>query len=548
MLSAAGFGAPVWARNADDAVDQTAMAIPRVGMPGAGGVALPQPLSSGDAARIRHIFALQRAGAISDASREMQWVDSDILRGAMLADRYLNTATIPDAAELSVWLARFGDQPDAPAIRVLLEMLTQPTSQQLVAPGVPNPRPMPGQKAASSFPARALLVQNEDRAAVEAAQALLASTPLKSQAADSLFAGGVAAWRLNDLVTARPLFEAAWQGAESASSRAAAAFWAARLAEKMHDRAGRIFWLRRTVIETNTFYSPIARQALNPFASCLLPGSTNKTVVTNADVDALMATAPGRRGFALLQVGERGGAEAELRALWFDSGPRPALVRSLILVAKAVGLNQFADELRDDANAAEAALGRFELPLLRPAGGFRMDPAFVYAVVRHESNFQPLAVSPVGARGLMQIMPATAVGIGAIGDGQTDRLNDPSMNLAIGQRYLLQLSDDPLVGDHLLKLIAAYGQGPTGMNRWADTIRDHGDPFVFLETIPNPFMRQFIEDVLLFQWQYAAAFRLRASSLDELAAGILPRFSPIKAVPGGMRAQPETCRGTGQNG
>jgi soluble lytic murein transglycosylase-like protein len=261
-----------------------------------------------------------------------------------------------------------------------------------------------------------------------------------------------------------------------------------------------------------------------------------------------MATAPGRRGFALLQVGERGRAEAEFRSLWFDSGSQSALGQSLILVAKAVGLNQFADELRNDANAAEAALGRFELPLLRPDGGFRMDPAFVYAVVRHESNFQPLAVSPVGARGLMQIMPTTAVGIGAIGDGQTDRLNDPSMNLAIGQRYLLQLSDNPLVGDHLLKLIAAYGQGPTGMNRWADTIRDHGDPFVFLETIPNPFMRQFIEDVLLFQWQYAAAFRLRASSLDELAAGILPRFAPIKAAPGGMRAQPETCRGTGQNG
>ena len=76
---------------------------------------------------------------------------------------------------------------------------------------------------------------------------------------------------------------------------------------------------------------------------------------------------------------------------------------------------------------------KFELPLLRPAGGFRLDPAFVYAVVRHESNFQPLAVSPVGARGLMQVMPATAVGIGAIGEGQTDRLNDPSTNLAIGQ-------------------------------------------------------------------------------------------------------------------
>jgi soluble lytic murein transglycosylase len=230
-----------------------------------------------------------------------------------------------------------------------------------------------------------------------------------------------------------------------------------------------------------------------------------------------------------------------LRTLWLDSGPRPALGRSLILVAKAVGLDQFAAELRSDTDAAEAAPGKFELPLLRPAGGFRLDAAFVYAVVRHESNFQALAVSPVGARGLMQVMPATAVGIGAIGEGQTDRLNDPSTNLAIGQTYLLQLGESSLVGDDLLKLIAAYGQGAAGMNHWAETIRAHDDPFVFLEAIPSPFMRQFIEDVLLYQWQYAAAMRLRASSLDDLAAGIYPRFGPIKTAPNGVRARAESC-------
>jgi soluble lytic murein transglycosylase-like protein len=170
-----------------------------------------------------------------------------------------------------------------------------------------------------------------------------------------------------------------------------------------------------------------------------------------------------------------------------------------------------------------------------------MDPAFVYAVVRHESNFRPLAVSPIVARGLMQIMPATAVGLGTIGGGQSDRLNDPSVNLSAGQSYLIHLGDNPLVGDDLLRLIAAYGQGPAGMNRWAEGIRDHGDPFVFLEAIPVPAMRQFIEDVLVFQWQYADALRLRASSLDELAAGAYPRFAPIKAVPGGMRARPDAC-------
>jgi len=385
------------------------------------------------------------------------------------------------------------------------------------------------------------MVQNDDRTAIDVAMSLMGPSKNLPDFADSLFAGGVAAWRLSELAAAKPLLEAAWHAAGTASLRAAAAFWVARVADKAHDRASRIFWLRRAGKEVDTFYGPIARHALTPVAACSPSSSASKPVVTNSDVDALMATAPGRRAFALLQAGERQRAEAELRTLWFDSGPQPSLGRSLILVAKAVGLNQFAGEVRDDTDTAEATLGRFELPLLRPAGGFRMDPAFVYAVVRHESNFQPLAVSPVGARGLMQVMPATAVSIGAIGEGQTDRLNDPSTNLAIGQRYLIQLSGNPLVGDDLLKLIAAYGQGPAGMNRWAEGIRDHNDPFVFLEAIPSPFMRQFIEDVLVFQWQYAAAMRLRASSLDELSDGIYPRFTPIKAAPGGVRARPETC-------
>lgn len=542
ILSATGLSAPGWAKNADDTVDQTALAIPRIGLPGARAVALPQPLSPGDVARVRRIFALQRNGAITEATQEMDQLESGILRGAILADRYLNTAYLPDTAELSAWLARFGEQPDAPAIRALLETQAESLKPPPLLPqDVPRTNVKPGQKPATPALARTLLVQNNDRAAIDAALPLLSGAAPGPQSADALFSGGVASWRLGDFTTAKPLFEAAWRAATTPAARSAAAFWSARVAQQAHDRTGRIFWLRRSARDAETFYGPIARHALNPVLPCLPLPPPGKPVVTNADVEALTATAPGRRGFALLQVGERTRAEAELRSLWFDSGSQPALGRSLILVAKAVGLTQFADTLRGETDAAEAALGKFELPMLRPAGGFRMDPAFVYAVVRHESNFQPLAVSPVGARGLMQVMPATAVGMGGIGEGQADRLNDPSTNLALGQRYLIQLGDHPLVGDDLLKVIAAYGQGPTGMNNWASGVRHNGDPFVFLEAMPSAFMRQFIENVLIFQWQYAAALRLRASSLDDMAAGIYPRFTPIKAVPGGMRARPEVC-------
>src|SRR4051812_44453436 len=85
LLSATGFNAPVSAKNADDAVNQTAMAIPRIGLPGARNVALPQPLSAADAARIRRALALQRAGSVTEAGREMAALESDLLLGAVLA-------------------------------------------------------------------------------------------------------------------------------------------------------------------------------------------------------------------------------------------------------------------------------------------------------------------------------------------------------------------------------------------------------------------------------------------------------------------------------
>ncbi len=561
ILTATGLFAPTWAKNADDPVEQTALAIPRIGMPGAHGVALPQPLSPGDVALIRHILTLQRGGAVSEATKEMDRLESDILRGAILANRYLDTAFIAGAAELSGWLARYGDQPEAPAIRALLDSATRRPGPPLSGQNTAGSKGKAGARAANTVPVRTLLVQNNDNAAVETALSLLDIPQPLPREAESLFSGGVAAWRLGDFTTAKLLFEAAWHVGDAPSLRAAAAFWIARVAHNARDHGSYTFWLRRAAKNPDTFYGPIARRALNPGAACLPPlaamalGRTtpgnqrdSKPIVSNADVDSLMATSQGRRGFALLQVGEHDRAEAEFRALWFDAGPRPMLGRSLILVAKAVGLSQFADELRNDTDAAEAAVGKFELPMLRPAGGFIMDPAFVYAVVRHESNFHPLAVSSVGARGLMQVMPATAVGIGAIGEGQSDRLNDPSTNLMIGQRYLVQLGSNPLVGDDLLRLIAAYGQGPSGMNKWAEGIRDHGDPFVFLETIPSAFMRQFVEDVLVYHWQYAAALRLRASSLDDLATGTYPRFTPIKAIPGGMKSRQEICPATPARG
>jgi soluble lytic murein transglycosylase-like protein len=86
------------------------------------------------------------------------------------------------------------------------------------------------------------------------------------------------------------------------------------------------------------------------------------------------------------------------------------------------------------------------------AAAHRLDPAFVAAVIRVESNWQPRAVSPKGARGLMQLMPATARRLGVT------KAFDPSQNVGGGALYLSRLAER--FGEHEVeKVLAAYNAG-----------------------------------------------------------------------------------------
>jgi soluble lytic murein transglycosylase-like protein len=171
------------------------------------------------------------------------------------------------------------------------------------------------------------------------------------------------------------------------------------------------------------------------------------------------------------------------------------------------------------------------VPRLRPRGGFIADPALIYGLARTESNFDPESVSAAGARGLMQIMPATARFVGSGAEGRVT-LHDPAVNLDLGQRYLVYLAGLDVVGGDLLRMLASYNSGPGGFGRWAGSVQDAGDPLLFLEAIPGDETRAFIPRVLAYTWIYAARLHLPAVSLDELAAGAWPRYRGLQTAQG----------------
>jgi len=89
---------------------------------------------------------------------------------------------------------------------------------------------------------------------------------------------------------------------------------------------------------------------------------------------------------------------------------------------------------------------------------YRLDPHMIRAVMQAESAFNPMAVSPVGALGLMQLMPAVAAELGA-----TDPL-DPRQNIMAGSRYLRQLLDAH--GGNVRLALASYNAGPGNVAKY----------------------------------------------------------------------------------
>ena len=101
--------------------------------------------------------------------------------------------------------------------------------------------------------------------------------------------------------------------------------------------------------------------------------------------------------------------------------------------------------------AGDAPPGLYSEPIRLAARKFGVDPNLVRAVIAAESNFNPAAVSPKGARGLMQLMPSTASRFGV------RNIFDPVENIFGGVRYLRYLLD--LFGGDLVLALAAYNAG-----------------------------------------------------------------------------------------
>jgi soluble lytic murein transglycosylase-like protein len=230
-----------------------------------------------------------------------------------------------------------------------------------------------------------------------------------------------------------------------------------------------------------------------------------------------------RRAVALFQLGRDGRAVEDELARAFGETPAD-LDPAFAALARILGSPAL--ELRAAENATERDIvltSLYPVPDYAPQGGFTLDRAVVLAFARQESRFDAGAVSSAGARGLMQIMPATAALVAhdpSLKGRNRTRLDDARYSLTLGQAYLGDLLERE--NGNLVALAAAYNGGEGNVPKWMAGRED--DPLLFIESLPVPETRDYIKRVMMNLWMYRLRLREPMTGVDDAASGAWPIY------------------------
>ncbi|MEC4852999.1 MAG: transglycosylase SLT domain-containing protein, partial [Jaaginema sp. PMC 1079.18] len=152
--------------------------------------------------------------------------------------------------------------------------------------------------------------------------------------------------------------------------------------------------------------------------------------------------------------------------------------------------------------------------ILNWANQRELNPLLVASLIRQESRFEKEIRSPVGAVGLMQVMPATGEEIAEANDITDYSLTNPEDNVRLGTWYLDFTHRE--YNNNSLLAIASYNAGPSNAAKW---VREFGlnDPDTFVEQIPFPETKGYVESVFGNYWNY---LRLYNPEIEQQLKGV----------------------------
>ena len=282
-------------------------------------------------------------------------------------------------------------------------------------------------------------------------------------------AGWIALRHLNNPQLALKHFAALEKGVARPVSKSRAAYWLGRAYDADKKPAEALAWFDRAAQHGHTYYGQLAAKRL--------PGGFARMPTDPDATDGDRRAIEGREIISVVRY---------LRQIGEDERARPFLLRlsrvasgagEVSLTARLaleLGRPDIAVQLSRSAVEAGIVLFQSSFPVVDLADAGALERALVLALIRQESSFNPQARSPVGALGLMQLMPATAretASRAGVPYAEERLTTDPAYNVSLGAFHLARLLQK--YGGSYELAVAAYNAGEGSVGKWLQAI---GDP------------------------------------------------------------------------
>jgi len=335
------------------------------------------------------------------------------------------------------------------------------------------------------------------------------------------YAGWIALTRLKDPEKAARHFAMIDKVGTSPITRARALYWQGRAAEARGDKSAAQAFYHSGGQHVTTFYGQLAAEKAG---EKLVIGQDPK--ISSAERSRFEASDVIQGARLLHDEGQRDVFRAFVLAL-DDILPTAQDQAMLIDLVRNYGEQDTSMRIARGAAQRGFILPERGYPFRTPpSADGAPEPAFVLAITRQESGFDPYVRSPVGARGMMQLMPSTAQVVARrMGMSYSpSMLDDADYNMRLGSSFLGQLVNQ-FSGSYVMAA-AGYNAGPGRPTQWASYCGDprggSTDPIDFIECIPFSETRNYVMRVLENVQVYRAKLNggsAQATLTSDLARG-----------------------------
>ncbi|HMG96553.1 MAG TPA: transglycosylase SLT domain-containing protein [Gemmatimonadaceae bacterium] len=349
---------------------------------------------------------------------------------------------------------------------------------------------------------------NRDKDARQTLTALLKRFPTGRHATNARFRAGMIAYIQGDRKAAAAEFDSLIARDSNSTEALAAAYWAGRSFAALGDKSrGNARWRSIISKEPLSYYAVLAAKRLDTtlVASDRSPSNYGKVPAIDTAMNRIVE---------LRDVGMDVEAGFENDRLFRDALSNPT---RMVATAHALAGSDQASRSIALGRRAIDEIGRspenYRLyfpvlereTLIASSKENGLDPVLVAALIRQESNFNPLATSPAGARGLMQLMPAVGKTVAeskGIGPWDPQLLYEPATNIKLGTAHLSGLARKY---PDVVKVLAAYNAGESRVEKWSSKT-GAADPEVFTERIPFVETRDYVRTILRNRAYYQALY------------------------------------------